>query len=104
MKRGKGVASASLVHMLIRLTGGNGRDSRKRMGMADDRGGLDGLMDEMISAPRRDNSAYHSAIAELRRLVRAAETEIGGPIRMTVSSKRKKSGKHVIKFTVEAER
>ncbi|MFD1328793.1 hypothetical protein [Mycoplana ramosa] len=57
------------------------------------------LLDAMAKSPRRDNSAYHAAVAEARRAFENAETALGGPVKVKMKTKIKRNGSYVVKWT-----
>lgn len=59
------------------------------------------LLRAMVESPRRDNSAYHQAMAEARKAFEDAELALGGPVRVCMKAKKKRSGKYVVKWTFE---
>jgi hypothetical protein len=59
------------------------------------------LLKELAETPKRDNSAYHQAIAEARQAFAQAEVALGGAVRLRTKSKLKRSGKYVVKWTFE---
>jgi hypothetical protein len=62
---------------------------------------LDALIKAVAESPRRDNSAYHQAMAEAREMFSQAEAAIGGPVVVKSKAKMKTSGKYVVKWTFE---
>lgn len=57
------------------------------------------LIKEVAEGPRRDNSAYHKAIAEARQAFEAAEAALGGPVRLKTKARMKADGEYVVKWT-----
>jgi len=57
------------------------------------------LLRAMADSPKRDNSAYHQAMAQARQAFEDAEAELGGPVQVKMKSKRKGSGAYVVKWT-----
>lgn len=57
------------------------------------------LLDAMAESPRRDNSAYHAAMAEARRAFEDAEAALGGPVKVKIKTKTKRNGSYVVKWT-----
>ncbi len=57
------------------------------------------LLKALADTPKRDNSAYHQAIAEARRAFEAAEARLGGPVKVKIKSKTKSNGDYVVKWT-----
>ncbi|WP_431320487.1 hypothetical protein [Rhizobium sp. YTU87027] len=56
------------------------------------------LVQAVADSPRRDNSAYHMAIAEARQAFEAAEAALGGPVQVKTKTKMKRSGEYVVKW------
>jgi hypothetical protein len=69
--------------------------------MAEDRLDTIALLKAMAEGPKRDNSAYHQAMAEARKAFEDAEAALGGPVRVRTKTKKKRSGKYVVKWTFE---
>jgi hypothetical protein len=59
------------------------------------------LIKAVADTPRRDNSAYHQAIAEAREAFADAEAALGGPVTVTTKAKLKANGKYVVKWVFE---
>ncbi|MCD2183270.1 hypothetical protein [Rhizobium sp. GN54] len=57
------------------------------------------LVKAVAESPRRDNSAYHQAIAEARQAFEAAEAALGGPVRLKTKTRMKGDGEYVVKWT-----
>lgn len=57
------------------------------------------LIKAMADSPKRDNSAFHKAMAEARQAFAHAEQELGGPVKVKTSTKRKPNGNYVVKWT-----
>lgn len=57
------------------------------------------LIRSIAESPRRDNSAYHKAIAEARQAFEAAEAALGGPVRLKTKTRMKGDGEYVVKWT-----
>ncbi|MBB3966537.1 hypothetical protein [Rhizobium metallidurans] len=57
------------------------------------------LLKQIADSPRRDNSAYHDAMAQARQAFEAAEAAIGGPVRVKTRIKTKRNGDYVVKWT-----
>ena len=53
----------------------------------------------VADSPKRDNSAYHKAMAEARQAFEAAEAALGGPVQVKAKTKIKRSGVYVVKWT-----
>ncbi len=66
--------------------------------MGDSERDLRALMKAVAESPRRDNSAYHKAIAEARQAFEAAEAAVGGPVQVRTKTKMKRSGEYVVKW------
>lgn len=62
---------------------------------------LNAIVKAVADAPRRDNSAYHEAMAEARAAFERAEAELGGPVTVRIKTKTKSSGKYVVKWVFE---
>ncbi|MDO9417247.1 hypothetical protein [Pararhizobium sp.] len=56
------------------------------------------LLKAVADNPRRDNSAYHTAMAEARQAFEDAEATLGGPVRVKTKTRRKKNGDVVVKW------
>ncbi|MBP1847052.1 hypothetical protein J2046_005334 [Rhizobium petrolearium] len=67
--------------------------------MDEDRPDMAALMKAVADSPRRDNSAYHKAMAEARQAFEGAEAALGGPVEMRIKTKLKRNGKYVVKWT-----
>jgi hypothetical protein len=59
------------------------------------------LLKALAEAPRRDNTAYHRAVAEARQAFADAELALGGPVRLRTKTKLKRNGAYVVKWTFE---
>jgi hypothetical protein len=57
------------------------------------------LLKAIADSPRRDNSAYHDAMAQARQAFEAAEAAIGRPVRVKTKTKTKRNGDYVVKWT-----
>jgi len=57
------------------------------------------LVQAVAGSPKRDNSAYHKAMAEARQAFEAAEAALAGPVQVKTKTKRKRSGEYVVKWT-----
>ncbi|WP_117191831.1 hypothetical protein [Rhizobium terrae] len=55
----------------------------------------------VAESPKRDNSAYHKAMADARLAFENAEAVLGGPVAVRTKAKLKKSGKYVVKWVFE---
>ncbi|TNM62663.1 hypothetical protein [Aliirhizobium smilacinae] len=62
---------------------------------------LDALIKAVADSPRRDNTAYHQAMAEAREMFDQAETALGGPVTVRTKTKLKPNGKYVVKWVFE---
>lgn len=64
---------------------------------------LSALIKAVADTPRRDNSAYHQALAEAREMFDQAEAALGGPVRIKTKTKTKlkPNGKYVVKWVFE---
>lgn len=62
---------------------------------------INALMKAVADTPRRDNSAYHQALAEAREMFDQAEAALGGPVKMKTKTKLKPNGKYVVKWVFE---
>ncbi|PTM96336.1 hypothetical protein [Mycoplana dimorpha] len=69
--------------------------------MANDKLDTAALLKEIAETPKRDNSAYHRAVAEARHAFAQAEIALGGAVRLQTKAKLKRSGKYVVKWTFE---
>lgn len=67
--------------------------------MAEDKHDTIALLKAIAQSPKRDNSAYHQAIAEARRAFEDAEIALGGPVRVRTKTKMKRRGEYVVKWT-----
>lgn len=56
------------------------------------------LVKAVAETPKRDNAAYHQAIAEARAAFDAAEATLGGPVTVTTRAKVKRNGDYVVKW------
>lgn len=66
--------------------------------MAEDKPDMTALMKAVADSPKRDNSAYHKAMAEARQAFESAEALLGGPVEVQTKTKMKRSGKYVVKW------
>lgn len=62
---------------------------------------INALIKAVADTPRRDNSAYHQALAEAREMFDQAEAALGGPVKMKTKTKLKPNGKYVVKWVFE---
>ncbi|OJF90106.1 hypothetical protein [Pararhizobium antarcticum] len=67
--------------------------------MPDDEIDTIALLRAMADSPKRDNSAYHQAMAEARQAFEDAEAALGGPVRVKVKTKIKNNGAYTVKWT-----
>lgn len=67
--------------------------------MSDDRPDMMALIKAMAESPKRDNTAYHQAMAEARQAFENAAAALGGPVRVKTKTKLKRSGEYVVKWT-----
>ncbi|MDR6816961.1 hypothetical protein J2X76_002134 [Neorhizobium sp. 2083] len=67
--------------------------------MAEDKPDMDAVIKAVAESPRRDNSAYHKAIAEARQAFEDAEAKLGGPVEVRTKTKMKRNGDYVVKWT-----
>jgi hypothetical protein len=58
----------------------------------------------VAETPRRDNSAYHEAMARARQAFEEAERALGGAVMFRTKAKLKKNGKYVVKWVFERDR
>ena len=59
------------------------------------------VMKAVAESPKRDNSAYHKAMAEAREAFQDAEAALGGPVTVKTKAKLKRNGKYVVKWVFE---
>jgi hypothetical protein len=62
------------------------------------------ILKAMADSPKRDNSAYHQAMAEARQAFENAEAALGGPVRVKTKTKQKRSGEYVVKWTFKRDK
>lgn len=67
--------------------------------MSDEKPDMAMLLKALAETPKRDNSAYHQAIAEARRAFEEAEEQLGGPVKVKIKIKTKRNGDYVVKWT-----
>ncbi|WP_160009056.1 hypothetical protein [Rhizobium sp. 18055] len=60
------------------------------------------LLKAVADSPKRDNSAYHRAMAEARQAFEDAEIALGGPVRLKTRIKQKRNGDYVVKWTFKS--
>lgn len=61
------------------------------------------LLQEVADSPKRDNTAYHKAMAEARKAFADAEQALGAPLKVKIKTKIKPNGDYVVKWTFRAE-
>jgi hypothetical protein len=66
--------------------------------MPHDKSDMAALVKAVADGPKRDNSAYHEAMAEARKQFDEAEAALGGPVRLKIKTKRKRNGDYVVKW------
>jgi hypothetical protein len=69
--------------------------------MAQTKPNMSALVKAVADSPRRDNTAYHQAMAEAREMFGRAEAAFGGPVRVKAKAKLKRNGKYVVKWVFE---
>lgn len=77
------------------------RDGAQHQGepaMSDDGAEMMALLKAVADSPRRDNTAYHKAMAEARQAFENAETALGGPVQAKLKTKQKRNGDYVVKW------
>ncbi|WP_037077085.1 hypothetical protein [Neorhizobium vignae] len=67
--------------------------------MAENKPDMSAVMKAVAESPKRDNSAYHKAIAEARQAFEEAEAALGGPVEVRTKTKIKRNGDYVVKWT-----
>jgi hypothetical protein len=67
--------------------------------MAEDKRDMIALLRAIAESPKRDNSAYHQAIAEARQAFKEAEIALGGPVEVRTKTKMKRNGDYIVKWT-----
>ena len=67
--------------------------------MSNDTPDMIAILKAMADSPKRDNSAYHKAMAEARQAFESAEAALGGPVRVKTKTKTKRNGEFSIKWT-----
>ncbi|TDK39367.1 hypothetical protein E2F50_04395 [Rhizobium deserti] len=70
--------------------------------MAGDKGDMDALVKAVAESPKRDNSAYHKAMAEARQAFEDAEKILGAPVQVHTKMKTKRNGDYVVKWTFKS--
>ena len=66
--------------------------------MSDSERDWSALVQAVADSPKRDNSAYHAAMAEARQAFEAAEAALGGPVQVKTKTKMKRGGEYVVKW------
>jgi hypothetical protein len=62
------------------------------------------VLKSVAESPRRDNTAYHKAMADARMVFQNAEDALGGPVKVRkMKTKLKRSGKFVVRWVFERE-
>lgn len=69
--------------------------------MARTKADIAALIKAVADTPRRDNSAYHQAMAEARETFARAEAALGGPVTVKIKTRLKPNGKYVVKWVFE---
>lgn len=67
--------------------------------MAEDKLDTIALLKAIADSPKRDNSTYHRVMAEARQAFDEAELALGGPVRVRIKTKMKRSGEYTVKWT-----
>ncbi|WP_455269956.1 hypothetical protein [Rhizobium herbae] len=67
--------------------------------MAEDKLDTIALLKAIADSPKRDNSAYHRAMAEARQAFEDAEIALGRPVRVRTKTKMKRNGEFTVKWT-----
>ena len=67
--------------------------------MAEDKRDMIAILKAIAESPKRDNSAYHQAIAEARQAFEEAEIALGGPVEVRTKTKMKRNGDYIVKWT-----
>jgi hypothetical protein len=67
--------------------------------LGDEKEGVTALVKAAIEAPKRDNTEYHHAIAEVRRAFAEADADLGPEMLVSTKRKWKRSGDYVVKMT-----
>ena len=66
--------------------------------MTEDKRDLAAVLKAVADTPKRDNTAYHQAMADARLAFDNAEAALGGPVTVTTKAKLKSNGKYVVKW------
>jgi hypothetical protein len=69
------------------------------MAVGDSEAEMTALVKALADSPKRDNSAYHKAMAEARLAFEQAEIALGGPVTLKTKSKVKRNGEYCVKWT-----
>lgn len=69
--------------------------------MTDKKPDMAAVMKAVADSPKRDNSAYHKAMAEARQAFENAEAVLGGTVEVKIKAKLKRNGKYVVKWVFE---
>jgi hypothetical protein len=56
------------------------------------------LLKAVADSPKRDNSAYHQAMAQARQAFEDAQAALGGPVRLKTKIRKKRNGDYVVKW------
>nr|WP_074063145.1 MULTISPECIES: hypothetical protein [Rhizobium] len=67
--------------------------------MDEDKPDLTAVFKALAESPKRDNRAYHKALAEAREAFETAELALGGAFRVQMKTKMKRNGDYVVKWT-----
>jgi hypothetical protein len=67
--------------------------------MTDAKADMAALLKAVAESPKRDNSAYHKAMAEARHAFEDAEKMLGAPVQVLTKTKTKRNGDYVVKWT-----
>jgi len=69
--------------------------------MAHNKPDMAAVLKAVADSPKRDNSAYHKAMAEAREAFQAAEAQLGGLVTVKTKTKLKNNGKYIVKWVFE---
>ena len=67
--------------------------------MANHKPDMAAVLKAVAESPKRDNSAYHKAMAEAREAFEQAEALLGGSVDVRTKTKVKRNGEYVVKWT-----
>jgi hypothetical protein len=67
--------------------------------MSEEKPELAAILKAVAESPKRDNSAYHQAMAEARRAFEDAQASLGAHVEVRTKTKIKHNGDHVVKWT-----